>query len=155
MRVIYFAPRRDRRAEASGYAVYRSRDRLFREADFVTIHCRLDDTTRSSVGSREFGLMKRTAFLINTARGAIVDQPALVQALREGGIAGAGLDVMEVEPLDPEDPICKVPNVVLLPHIGSATMETRRAMAERSVDNLLAVLSGNRPHGLLNAEVLS
>lgn len=120
------------------------REQLFREADFVSLHCPLTSETQRSVGAAEFKLMKPSAVLINTARGAIVDQAALLEALEKGTIAGAGLDVMEREPLAPDDPLCKLDNVLLLPHIGSATVETRRAMTEIAVSNLLAAL---RPGG--------
>ncbi|MCB0186218.1 MAG: D-glycerate dehydrogenase, partial [Caldilineaceae bacterium] len=95
-----------------------------------------------------------TAFLVNTARGGLVDQAALTEALQGGVIAGAGLDVLESEPPAVDDPIYRLPNVVCYPHIGSATHETRRAMRELAVDNLLAVLAGQRPPAQVNPEVL-
>jgi glyoxylate reductase len=155
MRVIYYDPVRDPQAEAAGLATYRARDDVFREADFLTVHCYLDDTTRRSIGTREFRLMKPTAFFINTARGAIVDQDALVEALQRGEIAGAGLDVMDPEPLDPSHPLCALPNVVLLPHIGSATVETRRAMIELAARNTIAALTGGTPEAMVNPEALA
>lgn len=155
MRVIYYDPVRDPQAEASGLATYRERDDVFREADFLTVHCYLDDTTRRSIGMREFQLMKPTAFFINTARGAIVDQDALVEALTRGEIAGAGLDVMVPEPLDPSHPLCALPNVVLLPHVGSATVETRRAMIELAARNTIAALTGGTPEAMVNPEALA
>ncbi|MDE2640356.1 MAG: bifunctional glyoxylate/hydroxypyruvate reductase B, partial [Chloroflexota bacterium] len=95
-----------------------------------------------------------TAYLINTSRGPIVDQAALTAALRANAIAGAGLDVLEDEPPDPNDPIVTLPNVITFPHIGTATEETRLAMREMSVDNLLAVLAGEPPRACVNPSVL-
>src|SRR5690606_14937874 len=97
--------------------------------------------------------MKSTSYFINTARGAIVDEEALIEALRSRAIAGAGLDVMTKEPIGPDHPLCALPNVVLQPHIGSATVETRRAMIELAVENLLNALSGKRPAAMVNPEV--
>ena len=155
LRVIYYDPVRDPQAEASGLAGYRERDDVFRGADFLTVHCYLDETTRHHIGVREFQLMKRTAYFINTSRGPVVDQGALVEALRTGAIAGAGLDVMEEEPLDPTDPLCSAPNVILLPHIGSATVETRLAMIELAARNLVAAVSGGTPEAMVNPDALT
>jgi glyoxylate reductase len=115
---------------------------LLRTADIVSLHVPLTPDTTNMIGPRELGLMKPTAFLINTARGGIVDQAALVRALHEGQIAGAGLDVAAVEPIPAGDPLLAAPNCVLLPHIGSATETTRARMADMAVDNCLAGLSG-------------
>jgi glyoxylate reductase len=115
-----------------------------RDADFVSLHCPLAPETRHLIGRRELRAMKRSAVLINTARGPIVDEEALVRALRQGWIAGAGLDVYEHEPRIHRG-LLGLDNVVLLPHIGSATAATRWAMLERAVENLRAVLGGRRP----------
>ena len=133
---------------------YRPLDDLLREADFVTIHTNLSPETRHLIGPRELGLMKPAAYLVNTARGPVVDQPALAAALREGRIAGAALDVLEVEPPPDDDPILDAPNVIILPHVGSATVETRQAMLEMAIDNLLAVLRGDEPRACVNPETL-
>jgi lactate dehydrogenase-like 2-hydroxyacid dehydrogenase len=109
-------------------------------ADVVSLHVDLNDETRGLLGRDQLRSMKPTALVVNTSRGAVVDQSALTWALRQGEIAGAGLDVLEQEPPDPDDPLLKAPNVLILPHIGSATTETRFAMAECAVDNLLQVL---------------
>ena len=98
--------------------------------------------------------MKTTAYLINTARGAVVDTDALVKALKEGWIAGAALDVFEQEPLPPDHPLTKLDNVILAPHIASATIEARQRMAELAANNLVAVLKGEMPPALVNKEVL-
>ena len=134
---------------------YRALDDLLRESDFVTIHSNLDESSRHLVGEREIGLMRETACLVNTARGPIVDQRALAAALHAGAIAGAALDVLEDEPPEPDEPIFRAPNVIILPHIGTATEETRRAMRELAVENLLAVLDGRPPPACVNPEVLS
>ena len=107
------------------------------EADFVSLHVDLNASTRNLIGHKQLSLMKPTAFLINTARGGVVDQSALARALAEGKIAGAGLDVLQDEPPLPDDPLLRAPNAIIVPHIGSATTETRNAMAQCSVDNLL------------------
>ncbi len=127
---------------------------LLAEADFVSLHTNLDQSSRHLIGAAELERMKPTAFLINTARGPLVDQSALTHALQTGQIAGAALDVLEKEPPDEADPIFRLPNVICFPHIGTATVETRRAMRELAVENLLAVLTGKRPPAPVNPEVL-
>jgi len=97
------------------------------------------------IGRRELGLMKKSAYIINTSRGPTIDQAALTESLKEKRIAGAGLDVFEKEPVSPDDPILKLDNVVLAPHIGSATIETRQDMAMTAIKNVLAVLKGEVP----------
>jgi phosphoglycerate dehydrogenase-like enzyme len=109
-------------------------------ADVVSLHVDLNAATAKLMGRTEFTLMKRTAFLVNTARGGVVDQAALRWAVTEGQIAGAGLDVLVTEPPAPDDPLVHDPRVIVVPHIGSATTETRAAMARCAVDNLLMVL---------------
>ncbi|HBD10459.1 MAG TPA: D-glycerate dehydrogenase, partial [Syntrophobacteraceae bacterium] len=124
-------------------------DVLLREADFVSLHVPLTPRTRHLIGSRELQSMKPSACLINTARGAVVDEKALVKALREGVIHAAGLDVYENEPaLSPG--LVELENVVLLPHVGSATVETRTRMARMAAENLLAGLKGEPPANCLN-----
>jgi glyoxylate reductase len=117
-------------------------DELLRQSDVVTLHVPLSPETTNLVGERELRAMKASAFLINTARGGIIDQGALVRALHEGWIAGAGLDVAAIEPIPPGDPLLGAPNCVLLPHIGSATHTTRERMAGMAVDNCIAGLKG-------------
>jgi glyoxylate reductase len=111
-------------------------------ADFVSIHTPLTPDTRHLVDADALARMKPTAILVNTARGPIVDQDALAEALREGRLAGAGLDVTDPEPLPPDHALYDTPNLVVVPHIGSATTTARAAMADRAVDNLLAALDG-------------
>ena len=153
MRVIYHNRNRD--ADAEGWAQYTDRDALFAESDVVSIHIPLNAETRHSVGAREFALMKPTAYLINTARGPVIDEAALISALKENRIAGAGLDVMEQEPLPASSPLCALPNVVLQAHVASATVETRRAMIDLAARNLLDAISGTRPVAMVNPEVWS
>ena len=133
---------------------YRGLDELLGESDFVSLHTNLNPSSHHLIGAAELNRMKLSAFLINTARGPLVDQPALSRALERGQIAGAALDVFESEPPDPEDPIVRLPNVICTPHIGTATVETRRAMRELAIHNLLAVLAGELPPAPVNPEVL-
>ncbi len=153
MRCLYWGPRRKSDAEEreSGIA-YAPLDRLLAESDFVSVHAPLTDETHHLLGAREIALMKPTAFLVNTARGPIVDEKALVAALAERRIAGAGLDVFEREP-QVEAVLLGMPNVVLTPHLGSAVAELRVAMAHIVVDNIEAVLAGRRPPNCWNNEI--
>lgn len=122
---------------------------LLERSDFVSLHCPLTEETRGLIGKEELRAMKPTAILVNTARGPIVDQVELRRALAGGWIAGAGLDVTDPEPLPADDPLLLAPNLIVLPHIGSATHETREAMASLAVDNLLAGLAGEpMPHSV-------
>jgi glyoxylate reductase len=153
MRTLYWTPRRkpesEERAAGLEYVPY---DRLLAESDFVSVHAPLSAETRHLVGERELRLMKPTAFLVNTARGPIVDEKALVRALKEKRIAGAGLDVYENEPkVEPE--LLAMQNVVLTPHLGSAVKELRESMANVVADNILAVLDGRQPPNCWNAEI--
>ncbi len=143
----------DARADVSGGAWRRvaSLADLLHEADVVTVHTDLNETSRHLIGAGQLSLMKPSAYLINTARGGVVDQAALCEALRGGRIAGAALDVLEQEPPDPADPILQLPNVYLLPHIGSATRETRAAMMDLAIENLLACLDGRPCECTVNA----
>ncbi len=153
MTVLYHNRRRDPEAESAGLASFVERDTLFQESDVVSVHIPLSAETRHSVGARELGLMKSSAYLINTARGPVIDEAALIEALRTGVIAGAGLDVMEQEPLPATSPLCTLPNVILQAHVGSATHETRRAMIDLAVDNMLAALAGKKPEAMVNPAV--
>ncbi len=138
-----------------GFSEYREMETLLRESDFVSLHVNLRPETHHLLGREQLALMKPTAFLINTSRGQIVDQPALVEALQKGEIAGAALDVFEEEPLPASNPLMAMTNVILLPHIGSASVETREAMRDLSIDNLLRALRGERPKAVVNPEVLA
>lgn len=124
-------------------------DALLRGSDIISLHVPLQPSTRQMIGRRELELMKPSALLINTSRGAVVDQNALVKALEGGLIKGAALDVFEEEPLPLGDPLASMKNVVLTPHIGSATVETRRKMAEVCAENVKAFLEGRAPPNLV------
>jgi len=143
---IAYAGRRQapRELEAELGARYLPLDELLATGDVVSLHCPLTAQTRHLIDSRRLRLMKSTAFLVNTTRGPVVDEGALVEALREGAPAGAGLDVFEHEP-DVHPRLLELENVVLLPHLGSATVETRTAMAELAARNVVAVLGGRPP----------
>jgi glyoxylate reductase len=155
MRVLYWTPRRKSEAEEREAGLtYVTLDELLRESDFVSLHQPLNASTRHQIGARELGLMKKSAFLINTARGPIVDEAALVRALKGKKIAGAGLDVFEHEPKVSSE-LKKMKNVVIVPHLGSATTEVREEMAGIVVDNILALLEGRRPPNCVNPEVLT
>jgi phosphoglycerate dehydrogenase-like enzyme len=123
-------------------AEYVGRDDLFRRADFLSIHVQLSERTRGLVGAREIALMKPSAFLINTSRGPIVDEAALLKALRENQIAGAGLDVFDIEPLPTDHPFRMLDNVVLTPHLGYVTAQNYRAFFAGIVDDIRAFLDG-------------
>ncbi|MCW4011749.1 MAG: D-glycerate dehydrogenase [Candidatus Bathyarchaeota archaeon] len=133
---------------------YRSMDEILAESDYVSLHVPLNNKTKHLIGETELKKMKNTAYLINTARGPVVDEMALTKALREKWIAGAGLDVLYEEPTNPNNPILELDNVIVAPHIGSATIETRLAMAMKAATNLTAALKGESPPDLLNPEVL-
>jgi glyoxylate reductase len=153
MRTLYWTPRRkpENEEQAAGleYVPY---DKLLSESDFVSVHAPLNAETRHLVGERELRLMKPSAFLVNSSRGPIVDEKALVRALAERRIAGAGLDVYENEPqVEPE--LLSMQNVVLTPHLGSAVTQLREAMANVVVDNILAIIEGRRPPNCCNLEI--
>ena len=138
-----------RRAEGFGMDVLASSRRsgvpleeLLERADFVSLHCPLTPATRHLIGTEALARMKPTAYLVNTARGGVVDQTALRLALLAGEIAGAALDVTDPEPLPADDPLLEAPNLLVVPHVGSATVRTRERMAEMAVENLLAALAG-------------
>jgi glyoxylate reductase len=128
-------------------------EELLADSDFVTLHVPLEEETRGLIGEAELRAMKQSAYLVNTARGPIVDTAALERALREGWIAGAALDVTDPEPLPGDHPLLAAPNLLVVPHVGSATERTRAAMAAVAVDNLLAGLGGERMPHCVNPEV--
>jgi glyoxylate reductase len=154
MRLLYHARNRRPEQERELGLEYVSLDDLLRQSDFISVHTPLTEETRGLIGERELALMKPTAVLVNSARGPIVDQRALTAALQERRIAAAGLDVFEEEPIAPDDPLLALDNVVVLPHIGSASTATRGKMARMAAENCLAVLEGRRPANPVNPEVL-
>jgi len=153
MRVIYNSTTRAAaQIEKELNVEYASRDAVFEQADFLSLHVPLNSATRGLVGPAELARMKRTAFLINTTRGPVVQEAALIDALERGQIAGAALDVFEREPLIPDG--LRRDNVVLAPHLGSASVETRTRMAMIAVENAIALFAGKRPPTILNPEAL-
>lgn len=154
VKILYTDTQRRPEIEKKYGAQFRTKMQLLKEADFVSLHVPLLPSTRHLISTKELKAMKKTAFLINTARGPVVDEKALVRALLAGEIAGAGLDVYEREPfidVDPTDTLelRKLPNVILTPHTASATVETRQAMSRRAAENILAFLKGKTPPNLV------
>jgi glyoxylate reductase len=150
MKCLYNSPTRDKAFEASFGGRYRSLEQLLEEADFITLHVPLLPSTRHLISTAEFALMKKSAFLINTSRGPVVDEKALLRALKTKRVAGAALDVFECEPAIDCDLTDKLElrlhtNTILTPHIASATKETREAMSICAAKNIIAVLSGKPP----------
>lgn len=155
MRIFYYARRRVAETVEQALGAQRvDRDTLFAESDFVSLHLPLTVETRHSVGAAELMRMKPSAYLINSARGKVVDEEALAEALQQRAIAGAALDVFEQEP-HVHPTLLSLPNVVLAPHVGSGTAETRARMARVAAQNLLDLLDGKRPKTLLNPEVFN
>ncbi|MBX3070919.1 MAG: D-glycerate dehydrogenase [Thermomicrobiales bacterium] len=155
MRILAFDTMPDEQAAADLGIELVDLETLLRESDFVSLHCALTAETRHLIDADALALMKPTAILINAARGPVVDTDALVNALQTGAIAGAGLDVTDPEPIPADHPLVGLQNVVIVPHIASASIATRGKMAEMAAQNLLAVLRGERPAHIVNPEVLS
>ena len=153
LNLIYTDSKQLPEVEAAHAAQYRSLDELLRESDFVSLHCPLTTRTRGLIDEAALQKMKRSAVLVNTARGPIVVSDSLVRALREGWIAAAALDVTDPEPLPTHHPLYDLPNCLVVPHIGSATHGTRRRMAEMACENLLAGLDGVRLPNHVNPQV--
>ena len=151
MPVLYHSHSPKPAVEQRFNARYCSLETLLREADFVCLTLPLTEETQGLIDARAFAQMRPEALFINISRGKVVDEAALIDALRNGQIRGAGLDVFEREPLNPDSPLLHMDNVVATPHMGSATHETREAMARCAVDNLLAALAGERPMNLVNS----
>jgi glyoxylate reductase len=145
MNVVYHDLVRNTKSEAKGVARYVSFEEIFKISDFLTIHIPLTPENAKKIGEKELKLMKRTAYLVNTSRGGIIDESALCKALDKNHIAGAGLDVFAEEPLPKESPLLKMRNVVLTPHAGSATVEARTKMATMNAEDVARVLRGEVP----------
>ena len=154
MKILYWGPRRKPDVERDLNIEFVTLERLLAESDFVSLHPPLNAETRHMISDKQFALMKPTAFIINTARGAVIDEKALVRALKKKKIAGAGLDVFEHEPQLPSA-MKTMKNVVLTPHLGSAVMEVREQMANIVVDNIQALIDGRTPPNCVNPQVLS
>jgi glyoxylate reductase len=153
MKVLYHDVYPNAKAESDLGAKRVDMDTLLRDADFVSLHTDLNEQTRGMMNKEQFKKMKKTAVLINTARGPLVDQKALAEALTTGTIFGAGLDVTDPEPPAADDPLLTLPNCIVAPHIASATVQTRNAMAEICANNLIAGLAGAKLPCWVNPEV--
>jgi glyoxylate reductase len=155
MQVLYYdVYRRDAEFEGEHAVAYRDLEDLIAESDYITIHVDLNDSTRKLFNAERFARMKPTAYLVNAARGPIVDTEALYQALQSGQIAGAAVDVTDPEPLPADHPLLQLPNFVVCPHIASASVRTRTNMARLAAENILNVLGGKPPLTPVNPEVL-
>ncbi|MEN8506138.1 2-hydroxyacid dehydrogenase [Paraburkholderia sp. DD10] len=154
MNVLYVDQGVNERAEREYGAKKVDLNVLLKESDFVLLQAPLTKETKNLISTAQLKAMKRGAFLINASRGPIVDEPALIEALKDGTIAGAGLDVYAEEPLSVESPLLSMDNVVTLPHIGSATHETRQAMNRNAAENLIGALNGTLNTNIVNPEVL-
>ncbi len=153
MQVLYHEVYKNEKAEKELGAKQVDFDTLLRESDFISVHTDLNEKTKGMFSLDQFKKMKRTAIFINTARGPLHDQKALAEALKTGLIFAAGLDVTEPEPPAMDDPLLRLPNVIVAPHIASATVNTRNAMAEIAADNLIAGLKGEPLRAWVNPEV--
>jgi glyoxylate reductase len=153
MKVLYHDVYRSEKAEKELGAVQVDLDTLLRESDFVSVHTDLNEKTRGLFSTEQFRKMKPTAVFVNTARGPIVKEAELIEALRSGTIFAAGLDVTDPEPPSPDSPLLRTPNLIVAPHIASATVGTRNAMAEICASNLLAGLRGEKLPAWVNPEV--
>jgi glyoxylate reductase len=154
MKVIYTGRSRKIEHEEQLGAEYLPLEELLKRSDFVSLNCALTNETSGLIGERELRMMKNDAVLINTARGAVVDQKALFMACSEGWIYGAGLDVYEKEPVPMDEPLLELENVVMMPHIGSAAKRSREGMARLAATNLVEALEGRVPPNLVNPGVL-
>ncbi|MDO6451579.1 D-glycerate dehydrogenase [Oceanobacillus profundus] len=153
MKILYHNRSRKLNAEEQLQAEYVSLQKLLQQSDFVCLMAPLSPETVQLIGKQELSLMKKTAIFVNGARGQMVDEDALVEALKKREICAAGLDVYEKEPVEPKNPLLYMKNVVTLPHIGSATLETRYKMAKLAAENLIKGLQGEIPPSLINKEV--
>lgn len=154
MRVIYYDPVRRQDLESQLGIEFRAMDEVLKSADIISVHVPLMAETRHLIGREQFKMMKRSAVFVNAARGPIVDQAALAEALRTRTIYAAGIDVFEQEPVSADDPLLALENVVVAPHIASASIPTRTRMATLAAENVAAVLQGKRPPTPVNPEIL-
>lgn len=154
MKIQYYDVVRNERAEQELGIQYADLDKILTESDFITLHTNLTPQTHHLIGAKQFEKMKRNCILVNTSRGPIVDNMALYEALRNGKIAYAALDVTEPEPIPKDHPLVTLDNVIIVPHIASASVATRTKMALMAADNLIAGLKGEMPSNPVNPEVL-
>ena len=153
MRVLYYDPKHQVGAEEDLGAIFSNLDDLLAQSDFITLHPYLSEESYHMIGKKQFEQMKRSAILVNTSRGPVVDPDGLEWALKNGIIAAAALDVTEPEPIPPDSPLLKEKNLIITPHIASASKATRLKMAQMAVDNLLAGLNGKKLPNCANPEV--
>jgi len=153
MRTLYFSRRRHPKAEEECRAKYVDLETLLREADFVSLHTNLTEETHHLMNDARLKAMKPGSILINTSRGSVVDSKALHRALTSGTIAYAALDVTEPEPIEPDDPLLTLDNIIVIPHIGSASIKTRNKMATMAAENLIAGLKGERLPNCANPQI--
>jgi D-3-phosphoglycerate dehydrogenase len=151
VRVIAFDPYLEKAPEGIELKDF---DSVLKESDFISIHCPLNDSTRHLIGEQEFGKMEKRPIIINTSRGPIIDERALIQALEKGLISGAGLDVLEKEPPDSQNSLLKMENVILSPHIGFYSEESISELKRRTAKNVSEVLAGRKPISVVNREVM-
>jgi glyoxylate reductase len=154
MNLLYHDVVRNREAEDVLGIRFEDMSSLLRRSDFITLHTNLTTETQHLIGTEQFERMKRTAVLVNTSRGPIVDNMALYEALKSGKIAYAALDVTEPEPLPADHPLLTLDNIIVVPHIASASVATRTKMGLMAADNLIAGLRGKMPPNPVNPEVL-
>jgi glyoxylate reductase len=154
MKILYYDVYRNVQIEKELGVEYVPLEKLLKESDFVTVHVPLTPETHHLINEDRFRMMKKTACLVNTSRGPVVDEKALYKALKEGWIWAAGLDVWEKEPVDPNNPLLKLKNVTAAPHIASGSIATRTRMAVMAAENMVAILEGRVPPNLVNREVL-
>jgi glyoxylate reductase len=155
MKIVYSDVVRNRQAESELHVEYVELDKLLSESDFITVHTNLTPKTQHLIGQKQLEKMKRSAILVNTSRGPIVDNMALYDALHSGKIAYAALDVTEPEPIPINHPLLTLENVIIVPHIASASVATRTKMALMAAENLIAGLKGETPPNVVNPTVLN
>ena len=149
MKILYHGPNQKPIADKNLHAQFCDLHTILKESDFISLHCPLNTQTEKIIGKEQLMLMKKDAIIINTARGEVIDQDALIEVMQSGHLAGAGLDVTTPEPLPTDNPLFAMDNVLILPHIGSATVATREKMAKMAADNIIAVLNGKpAPHAV-------
>ena len=153
MKILYYEPKKKPHPEFSGQATYTPLNELLKQSDFVSLHANLSPESCGMLGKPQFALMKPTAYLINTARGAMIDHKALSLALKAKQLAGAALDVFDPEPIPQGHPLLSLQNVIITPHIASASLNTRRMMAKMTIENTLAGLHGDKIPYCVNPEV--
>ena len=154
MRVLAYDPVTDEKYAAENQIRYVPLRELLQESDFLSLHLPLTDSTRNLIGSEELALMKHTARIINSARGGIISEKALYQALKDGRLAGAALDVFEQEPTPKDNPLLSLPNIIFTPHMAGSSFEGLDSITGAAARNVLEYIEGKQPHGLRNPEFM-